>query len=116
MIVLYVFYLFQSLELFHGQATVKFFIIYNIFFSHAWIGWQRIVVCKNKRKIQKDDQVNKQALHEPIQDHEQALHEPIQDHEQALHDPIKILNRHVMNLSKIMIVSISSQTAPGKFQ
>ena len=89
MIVLYVFYLFQSLELFHGQATVKFFIIYNIFFSHAWIGWQRIVVCKNKRKIQKDDQVNEQALHEPIQDHEQALHDPIQDIEQAVHELIQ---------------------------
>ena len=77
--VLYVFFhLFQSLELFPDQANVKFFIIYN-FFSHAWMGWQRIVVCTNKRKIQKDNQVNEQAVHEPIQDIEQALHEPIQD-------------------------------------
>ena len=43
------------------------------------MGWQRIVVCTNKRKIQKDNQVSEQAVHEPIQDIEQALHEPIQD-------------------------------------
>ena len=55
------------------------FLLYIIFFSHAWMGWQRIVVCTNKRKIQKDNQVSEQAVHEPIQDIEQALHEPIQD-------------------------------------